>query len=850
MSVDLKLTQMPKPEKGLSAAKSKRVFVERARVRAKGVGFMLGLTALLLGAALAGSRRYIVHWPSSPSRPGVAAAESSEAGRLAERAIAYAPLDARVRVERRFGVVEGFAASLDEAAVQYFQAEGATVSLDGHVRHHGYRSSDAGRTPHWNLDRIDQPNLPLDGQYTAALDGAGVHIFIVDSGVNLLHNEFVGRVQSGYDFVDSDDQPDDCQGHGSHTAAIALGATFGVARKALLHPVRVLDCEGLGSFSNVIRALDWISAYPAGPKVVSLSLGGAFNSGLNAAVDALRATGVPVIVSAGNDGTDACFFSPASATGAFAVGMTDVADAVSPKSNSGACVQIMAPGVSVRSADKGSAVASQVLTGTSAAAPHVAGVFAQIMGFHFAAGSSAGDVAQAVLASGVAGNLSDSASVPGRNVPNLLLQITSGEFPRPPPSPPSPPRPPPSPQSPPGPPLPPPSPPLPPRPPPPPPGAELIVVVQPDLFPREVSWALLSRPDGSSRWETVRAEALGAGIGAAEWAIALPEEGRYRWVLFDSFGDGICCAFGSGYFVLLVDGVQVASGTLEAASSAIVDLNVGNFTRSPPPPSQPPSPPALGEGGLANVLNIALLPDAIPEDISWELHAAKDGGNDTLVAYAALRPTDTQLQTWERVLSPGTEYRFILSDASSNGLCCAFGRGSLALRWRGRQFWTMSFFTDSASVVFTPALLLSLQAPPARAAAPPPPPWELRSRAGKSGANATRYSSPPSSSTQPALDNLSLAIAIGGMCMLTLVSLFILCCTFVIRKQRVDNSPAAAPDDHLEDSEGLVEHGEVCTSRWSLAPKQPGKQGASHACVRSVGGTPNDDSDASSTVTS
>lgn len=687
-------------------------------------------------------------------------------------------------VRRKFRrLLAGFSGELDGEGRTYFERLGAAISPDGVVSHHAYASQTVSQlnadasTTNWNLDRLDQRSLPLDGRYVALFDGQGAHVMMVDSGVNLLHNDFVGRIDTGFDFIEEDDSPQDCNGHGSHTAAIALGTTFGVAKRATLHALRVLDCDGFGTLSNVLRALEWIAAYPvpASRKVASLSLGGAYNNALNAAVDALRSTGCIVVVSAGNNGSDACAFSPASAAGAFAVGMIDRNDVASSESNSGPCVSMLAPGVEIVSADQGSATASHVLSGTSMAAPHVAGVIAQIISFNLKnniSGTAIG-VAQSVLQSGVSGNISDSAERPGRNVPNLLLQaLNSAKLPgpplRPPPNVPNQPPLPPSPLSPPFPPL-------------PPSASSLTVRVRPDLFPQEVSWVLLSRlDDGSKAWTQMHAAQLAAGDGLTAWTINVPES-FYRWVLRDSFGDGICCAFGSGYYELLLDEKQLARGTLQASSSLLVDFAVGNITVTLPPPSLPPSPP-VGDDASQFTLNIALLPDAVPEDISWTLLALKPGVPETVVAQAALRATDTGLQMWERELSPNTTYRFVLFDKSSNGICCGFGRGSLSLRWQGRHFWSTAVFTVSSSHTFTPSLLSPVLLPPnAPPAAAPLWPTPTQQPSPDGNASDSSEATPPEHAK---LDMKTLAIAFGGMGLLTVVSLAIVCFTFS-RKLRI-----------------------------------------------------------------
>mmetsp|Transcript_17215 Transcript_17215/g.49993 ORF Transcript_17215/g.49993 Transcript_17215/m.49993 type:complete len:426 (-) Transcript_17215:382-1659(-) len=279
-----------------------------------------------------------------------------------------------VRVRRRFGsVLLGLAADLDAAGVRFFESLGASVE---HAR-----PVHACATP-WGLDRLDQASLPLDGRpYEPPLGaGAGAHVFVIDSGINSGHDEFQGRLGDGMDFVDDDVAPEDCGGHGTHVAGVAAGGTFGVAPSATVHAVRVLDCFGNGNGADVVAAMDWVADHAAAPKVAVMSLGGALNRLLDQAVGRLVDGGVTVVVAAGNQGGDACAFSPSAAPEAITVGATSREDRAAAFSNAGYCVDLLAPGVGIQSAWVGTNDATRTESGTSMAAPHVAGLAAQVAG--------------------------------------------------------------------------------------------------------------------------------------------------------------------------------------------------------------------------------------------------------------------------------------------------------------------------------------------------------------------------------------------------------------------------------------------------------------------------------------
>ncbi|MCF6301262.1 MAG: S8 family peptidase [Proteobacteria bacterium] len=228
----------------------------------------------------------------------------------------------------------------------------------------------------WGLDRIDQVDLPLNGTYIYDEDGTGVNVYVIDSGVRISHNLFGGRGQSGFTAINDGNGTNDCNGHGTHVAGTVGSSTYGVAKNATIFAVRVLDCNNSGSFSGVIAGVDWVAANHITPAVANMSLGGGVSNALDNAVNAVVVAGVTVVVSAGNDNANACNFSPARAANAITVGSTTSSDSRSSFSNHGACLDIFAPGSSITSTWYTSNSATNTISGTSMAAPHVAGVVA------------------------------------------------------------------------------------------------------------------------------------------------------------------------------------------------------------------------------------------------------------------------------------------------------------------------------------------------------------------------------------------------------------------------------------------------------------------------------------------
>lgn len=278
--------------------------------------------------------------------------------------------------------LNGFSASLPQAALSGLLNDKRIVAIepDGVMRASGTQSP----TPSWGLDRIDQRARSLNNSYTYNSSGAGVAAYIIDTGIQLAHPAFGGRALSGFDAIDGG-AAEDCNGHGTHVAGTVGSAAYGVAKAVRLYAVRVLDCQGSGSNSQVIAGIDWVvGAHAAGkPAVANLSLGGSASKAIDDAVRRMVTDGVSVSVAAGNDNTDACKQSPSRVAQAITVGAATTEDARASFSNVGSCVDLFAPGVNITSAWLNGG--ANTISGTSMATPHVAGVAAQYLETHPAA---------------------------------------------------------------------------------------------------------------------------------------------------------------------------------------------------------------------------------------------------------------------------------------------------------------------------------------------------------------------------------------------------------------------------------------------------------------------------------
>ncbi|XP_030842084.1 uncharacterized protein LOC578857 [Strongylocentrotus purpuratus] len=310
-------------------------------------------------------------------------------------------------------IINGFAAKLTPKGLEELLSleEVSLVEENGVVQaHQAYPGS-------WGLDRVDQRYLPLDGQADFTGDGSGVNVYILDTGIYPSNTYFNGRASVGYDAVGGATGGIDCNGHGTHCSGTIGSDVYGIARGASLIGIRVLNCLGSGSTSQVLEGLDWVQTWARKPAVASMSLGGGVSVLLDAGVTSLTNSGVLVAVSAGNDDHEACQNSPARNPLAMTVGATDMQDARAYFSNYGTCLDIYAPGVDITSTWYGGPTATNTISGTSMACPHVAGAAVIALG-------NDNSLAPDALKQKIVNDATpDIVSDPKSGSPNLLLYI-------------------------------------------------------------------------------------------------------------------------------------------------------------------------------------------------------------------------------------------------------------------------------------------------------------------------------------------------------------------------------------------------------------------------------------------
>ncbi|MET4642200.1 subtilisin family serine protease [Streptomyces atratus] len=313
--------------------------------------------------------------------------------------------------------LNGFSANgLSQTEAKRLAADPAVSKVVQNKKFHIDATQD--NPPSWGLDRIDQTETAGDHAYTYPDSaGEGVTAYVIDTGVRVTHKEFEGRATSGFDAVDNDDSADDGNGHGTHVAGTIAGATFGVAKKAKIVAVRVLDDSGSGSTEQVVAGIDWVTAHHEGPSVANMSLGGGADPALDAAVQKAIASGVTFAVAAGNESADASEGSPARVPEAITVASSTVDDEQSSFSNYGSVVDIYAPGSDITSSWNDSDDATNTISGTSMATPHVVGAAAVYLAGH-------PDAAPAEVATALTdGATPDAISNATEGTPNKLLKI-------------------------------------------------------------------------------------------------------------------------------------------------------------------------------------------------------------------------------------------------------------------------------------------------------------------------------------------------------------------------------------------------------------------------------------------
>jgi subtilisin family serine protease len=318
--------------------------------------------------------------------------------------------------------LNGFAARMGEAAARRLAADPAVeyVAQDREVLLH----ADQPNPPSWGLDRVDQRDLPLNRNYSYGTTAGNVHAYVIDTGIRTTHADFGGRATFDAN-TSGDGNNSDCNGHGTHVAGTIGGSAHGVAKGVRLHGVKVLNCAGSGTIAGVVAGVDWVTANAVKPAVANMSLGGGASDPLDAAVRNSIASGVTYAIASGNSNANACSFSPARVAEAITVNSTESSDNRSSFSNWGTCTDLFAPGTGITSAWHTGDTATNTISGTSMATPHVAGAAALLLADH------PGATPQVVRDTLVGSATPNKVPNPGTGSPNLLLHTPGGPPPQP-----------------------------------------------------------------------------------------------------------------------------------------------------------------------------------------------------------------------------------------------------------------------------------------------------------------------------------------------------------------------------------------------------------------------------------
>jgi len=573
-------------------------------------------------------------------------------------------------------VIDGFAGTMSEEAasrladhpdVQYVEQETMTYPTQSVT---------------WGIDRVDQRELPLNNEYNPRNDGSGVTSYIIDSGVRITHEEFEGRAEWGTNIIDDNDT--DCNGHGTHVAGTVAGALYGVGKDTKIVAVKIFPCSGGTATSNTIAAMNWVAAdaaaNPDTPATCNMSLGGGYNQASNDAAAALVDSGVVTVVAAGNDNGDACNKSPASEPKVITVGSTTNTDSRSWFSNYGTCVDIFAPGSSITAAWYTSNTATNTISGTSMASPHVCGV----AGLALAAGVAVEDVTDELIN----GATPDVVTDPRPGSPNLLVfagnivptvsPAPSMHFPSVEPSKSPSPSNTPSIES----------------------SSAPSVSAIPSSSPTVCENDFFKISIVTDRWYTETSwdledtcldqtfKSVFKGFYTERDTLYVQEfcapqaESVYKFVIYDSFGDGICCSHGNGsYEITLNDAVVASGGNFGASEESIFGADE--------------CPLCAGD-----IIGVSILTDNWPGDISYQI---KDDCNDEILwSRPSLYFSSANNLYEDEVCTPstGSKYTFTIFDAFGDGLCCGEGEGYYEVTLNGELKGSGGDFGALASETF------------------------------------------------------------------------------------------------------------------------------------------------------
>ncbi|MDG4765371.1 S8 family peptidase [Solwaraspora sp. WMMD406] len=361
-----------------------RTHVRRTLVLAAAAAVATALAGSAAAAAPAGEIRHAAS-PNAIAGSYLVTLADAAVGASAGAARTAAVTDRAASLARQYG---GAVEQVYDAAINGFEVRMSAAAARRLAAHSAVTRVEQNQTvslaatqlnpPSWGLDRIDQRNLPLNRSYTYPNTAPRVTAYIIDTGIRYDHTDFAPRAVPGFDAFGGNGS--DCNGHGTHVAGTVGGTKFGVAKQVRLVSVRVLNCSGSGTIAGVVGGVNWVTANAATLSVANMSLGGGASSTLDSAVaNSIAVGGVTYAVAAGNSNADACNFSPARVPAALTVGATDITDTRAYYSNYGRCLDLFAPGSAITSAWHTSNSATNTISGTSMAAPHVAGVAAMVL---------------------------------------------------------------------------------------------------------------------------------------------------------------------------------------------------------------------------------------------------------------------------------------------------------------------------------------------------------------------------------------------------------------------------------------------------------------------------------------